>query len=285
MTLREALATGFSQFHADPRLQEDALRDAAHLLRHTLSISQATLLAHYDRVLTPEEEAAYRSFIARRLTHEPIQYITGEREFYGLPLRVNPAVLIPRNSTETLVEAVLDELKPQAGEVLRIVDVGTGSGAIAIALAHHLPSAQITALDLSPEALEVAVSNAALNALDHRIRFLVSDLLSVVSGEPAFDAVISNPPYIPTTYRDRLHPQIRDYEPEVSLYGGPAGLDIYRRLIPQARAALAPNGLLALEIGHRQRQGVLDLLTDWDDVRLVNDLQQIPRVVLARRPE
>ena len=284
MTLREALAHGFSQFLASPQLRDSALLDAAYLLRHTLTITQASLLADYDRILTPAEQADYQSLISRRLTHEPVQYITGEREFYGLPLRVNPAVLIPRNSTEVLVEAVLEEMKPRANEALRIVDVGTGSGAIAIALAHHLPHAQLTALDLSPEALEVAASNAALNIVAGRIRFLESDLLTAVSEEPAFDAVISNPPYIPSSDRDSLHPQIRDFEPDVSLYGGLAGLDIYRRLIPQAKAALKPKGLLAMEIGYRQRDAILELLADWNDVRLVEDLEQITRVVITRKP-
>lgn len=284
MTLREALAHGFSQLLASPQLHDSALLDAAYLLRHTLKITQASLLADYDRILTPAEQADYQSLISRRLTHEPVQYITGEREFYGLPLRVNPAVLIPRNSTEVLVEAVLEEMKPRANEALRIVDVGTGSGAIAIALAHHLPHAQLTALDLSPEALEVAASNAALNIVAGRIRFLESDLLTAVSEEPAFDAVISNPPYIPSSDRDSLHPQIRDFEPDVSLYGGLAGLDIYRRLIPQAKAALKPKGLLAMEIGYRQRDAILELLADWNDVRLVDDLEQITRVVITRKP-
>lgn len=284
MTLREALAHGFSQLLASPQLHDSALLDAAYLLRHTLTITQASLLADYDRILTPAEQADYQSLISRRLTHEPVQYITGEREFYGLPLRVNPAVLIPRNSTEVLVEAVLEEMKPRANEALRIVDVGTGSGAIAIALAHHLPHAQLTALDLSPEALEVAASNAALNIVAGRIRFLESDLLTAVSEEPAFDAVISNPPYIPSSDRDSLHPQIRDFEPDVSLYGGLAGLDIYRRLIPQAKAALKPKGLLAMEIGYRQRDAILELLADWNDVRLVEDLEQITRVVITRKP-
>ena len=284
MTLREALAHGFSQLLASPQLHDGALLDAAYLLRHTLKITQASLLADYDRILTPAELADYQCLIARRLTHEPVQYITGEREFYGLPLRVNSAVLIPRNSTEVLVEVVLEEMKQHANEPLRIVDVGTGSGAIAITLAHYLPHARLTALDLSPEALEVAASNAALNTVAERIRFLKSDLLAAVSEEPAFDAIISNPPYIPSTDRDSLHPQIRDFEPEISLYAGLAGLDIYQRLIPQARAALKPKGLLAMEIGYRKRDDILELLADWNDVRLVNDLEQIPRVVLARKP-
>jgi release factor glutamine methyltransferase len=286
MTIREALATAFSQLYATPQLRKYALQDAALLLRHSLGISTASLMTNHDRVLTDEELSAYQAMIARRLTNEPIQYITGEREFYGLPLRVNSAVLIPRNSTEHVVEAMLEELKARsnAGEVLRIIDVGTGSGAIAIALAHHLPQSQVFALDLSGEALEVATANAELNGVRDRMRFVESDLLHAVAGEAAFDAIASNPPYIPSVDRDTLHPEIRDFEPEVSLYGGPLGLDLYRRLIPQAWVALKPNGLLAMEIGHGQRDAVKELLADWNDVRFVDDLEGIPRVGLARRP-
>jgi release factor glutamine methyltransferase len=284
MMIREALATAFSQFYASPPLRRYALEDAALLLRHSLGISAASLMTNHDRVLTPEELAAYQAMVSRRLTHEPIQYITGEREFYGLPLHVNAAVLIPRNSTEHVVESVLEEFKAQAAEPLRIVDVGTGSGAIAIALAHHLPHAQVTALDLSAVALVVAASNAELNHVAGRVRCLQSDLLSAVAEEAAFDAIVSNPPYIPIVDRETLHPEIRDFEPEVSLYGGPAGLDFYTRLVPQAHAALKPNGLLALEIGHGQRDAIELLLTGWHEVHFIDDLQGIPRVGLARKP-
>jgi len=284
MTFREALTHGFSQLYASPRLRNEALQDAVYLLLHSLAITRASLIADYDRVLTDDQLAAYQELISRRLTHEPIQYITGEREFYGLPMRVTPAVLIPRNSTEHVVEAVLEELKAGTGGPLRIVDVGTGCGAIAIALAYHLPDARVLALDVSPEALEVAAANAELNHVAERVRCIESDVLSGVADEAAFDAIVSNPPYIPTVERDSLHPQIRDFEPEVSLYGGPAGLDFYRRLVPEARAALKPNGLLTLEIGRGQRDAVAELLTEWNAVRFVDDLRQIPRVVLARRP-
>jgi release factor glutamine methyltransferase len=284
MMIREALATAFSQFYASPPLRRYALEDAALLLRHSLGISAASLMTNHDRVLTPEELAAYQAMVSRRLTHEPIQYITGEREFYGLPLHVNAAVLIPRNSTEHVVESVLEEFKAQAAEPLRIVDVGTGSGAIAIALAHHLPHSQVTALDLSAVALVVAASNAELNHVAGRVRCLQSDLLSAVAEEAAFDAIVSNPPYIPIVDRETLHPEIRDFEPEVSLYGGPAGLDFYTRLVPQAHAALKPNGLLALEIGHGQRDAIELLLTGWHEVHFIDDLQGIPRVGLARKP-
>ena len=279
---------------------------------HALGISRATLYADAGRILTPEEQAAYEHLILRRLANEPIQYITGEQEFYSLALQVTPDVLIPRPETEHLVEAVLSQLDPAAP--LQILDVGTGSGAIAIALAHHLPHAQVTATDIAPAALAVAATNAARHHVAARIRFVESDLLNSLgsislsgvaqnvngaveqpvlslSKEPAvlaapriaFDAIVSNPPYVSTVDRETLHPQVRDFEPANALFAGPDGVDIYRRLIPQAHAALKPGGLLALEIGHGQRNDVAHLLLDWNDLHFVEDLQQIPRVALARK--
>ena len=286
MTLCEALTRATQELDAHPHLRADAARDAAALLRHTLGISQAAMLADPGRELTQDQQAAYDAMILRRAANEPIQYITGEQEFYGLALRVTPAVLIPRPETEILVEAVLEEVK-RAGvqSTLRILDVGTGSGAIAIALAHNLPSARITAVDLSGAALKVAASNAARHGLADRIRFIESNLLEgLANGEDYFDVIVCNPPYVPAAERASLHPQVREYEPETALFAGADGLDIYRRLIPQAQAALLPNGLLAMEIGHGQKEAVASLLSGWNDVCFVDDLQQIPRIVLARRP-
>jgi len=282
MTLREALARATSELEASPWLRADAGRDALLLLLHTLGISRAAYLADTERVLDSARQAAYDSLIQRRLTHEPIQYITGEQEFYGLALRVTPAVLIPRPETEHLVEAVLAELDSQAA--LRILDVGTGSGAIAIALAHHLPHAHITATDISPVAHEVAAANAMRHDLAGRIRFVDSDLLQALPHNDFFDAIVSNPPYVPSADRDAMHPQVRDYEPAAALFAGADGLDIYRRLIPKARSALKPSGLLALEIGHGQRDAIASLLAGWNEIRFVDDLQRIPRVALARKP-
>ena len=286
MTLHKALTRATQQLDACPDLRADAGRDAACLLRHALGISQATMLADPARVLTPDQQVAYEAMVLRRAANEPIQYIIGEQEFYGLALRVTPAVLIPRPETEQLVEAVLGQVK-RAGlnSTMRILDVGTGSGAIAIALAYHLPSAQIAAVDLSSAALEVAAANAARHGLAERIRFLESDLLDALSdGETSWDVIVSNPPYVPTADRESLHPQVRDHEPAAALVAGADGLDIYRRLIPQARAALRPNGLLALEIGHGQKASIASLLSDWKELRFLDDLQQIPRIALARRP-
>ena len=283
MTLREALTAAAAQLAADEHLRASATRDAELLLLHTLEIPRTTLVAHANRELTPTQQALYEKTIARRLRHEPIQYITGQQEFYGLTLKVTPAVLIPRPETEHLVEAVLKLLPPN--QPLKIADIGTGSGAIAIALAAHLPQAAITALDISTEALAVAAANARDHNVADRIRFLQSNLLSALIHEgETYDAIVSNPPYVPTSDRDTLHPQVRNHEPPTALYAGETGLDIYRRLIPQAHNALKPTGLLALEIGHGQRADLTALLADWQNVSFINDLQQIPRVALARKP-
>jgi release factor glutamine methyltransferase len=284
MTLREALTSATRQLDASSGLCADAARDAALLLRHVLAISHAAQLAEPERELTTEQQATFDALILRRIANEPIQYITGEQEFYGLTLRVTPAVLIPRPETEHLVEAVLAELN--LAQSLRILDVGTGSGAIAIALAFHLPNAQITAVDLSAAALEVAAANTARHALAGRIRYLKSDLLDAFPPDEApFAAIVSNPPYVPAADRASLHPQVRDHEPAAALFAGPDGLDIYRRLIPQARAALQPNGLLALEIGHGQSEAIASLLSGWKELRFLDDLQHIPRIALARKPQ
>lgn len=289
MTIRQAVQDAARRLAQDENLRESATRDAELLLLHTLTLSRASLLAYPERDLTPAQHQAFENSLERRLRHEPIQYITGQQEFYGLLLRVSPAVLIPRPETEHLVEAVL-ELLP-ADQPLRIADVGTGSGAIAIALASHLPHAALTALDISPEALAVAQANAAEHGLADQIRLLQSDLLAAVQNETSaesqeglFDAIVSNPPYIPLSDRDTLHPQVREHEPTSALFAGETGLDIYRRLIPQAWNHLKPNGLLALEMGHGQRDDLAHLLDDWDQVSFIDDLQRIPRVAVARKP-
>jgi len=295
--VREALTRAAGQLAAHPDLRPTAVADATVLLMHSLGLDRAALIAHPERPLTREQLAAIQRLVERRLRFEPIQYILGTQEFYGLALKVAPAVLIPRPETETLVEAVLthfhnpvphssqhhrDEWNPPRN-LLRIADIGTGSGAIAIALAHHLPQAQITALDLSLEALKIAEENAQTHAVADRIRFLESDLLAAVATEPPFDAIVSNPPYIPASDAPTLHPQVREFEPAQALFAGPQGLDIYARLIPQAFALLKPNGLLALEIGHGQRDAIAALLAGWHDIEFLADLQQIPRVAIAKR--
>ncbi|SNS27054.1 [protein release factor]-glutamine N5-methyltransferase [Granulicella rosea] len=281
ITVEEALRRGVSQLSARPELRETALQDAALLLMHTLGVTRATLVAHPERRFTTEEQVAYQAMLQRRVVFEPLQYILGEQEFYGLPLKVTPAVLIPRPETEHLVEAVLARLPKD--KPVRIADIGTGSGAIAIALAHLLPLAEVAALDLSPAALSIARENAIRHGVQDRIRFIESDLLAAVAGE-RFDAIVSNPPYIPSADRETMHPQVTEFEPAGALFAEDDGLAVYQRLIPQAAQSLEPSGLLAMEFGFGQRDAIAELLSGWDAVGFIDDLQGIPRVALARWP-
>ncbi|MGC1293467.1 MAG: peptide chain release factor N(5)-glutamine methyltransferase [Alloacidobacterium sp.] len=277
VSLHQALTSGtdkLSGITAQPR------RDAELLLLHVIQRDRAYLLAHPDAVITPEEEAQYYEWLRRRAAHEPIQYIAGEQEFFGLTFSVTPDVLIPRPETEHLVEALLARVPHD--RPLRIADVGTGSGAIAVALAHALPLARLTAVDVSEAALTIARRNAETHRVADRVRFLKSDLLSAVAGK-RFDAVVSNPPYVAEADRASLEPQVRDYEPASALFAGPTGLDMYERLIPQAFEALRPGGWLLMEIGLGQSDAVARLLSGWDNVSFLEDLQGIPRVACARR--
>lgn len=278
MTLAAALDQGTERL-ARLAQRPSARRDAELLLMRAAGIDRAFLLTHPDAALTPEQLATYNQWIDRRAQHEPVQYITREQEFYGLPLRVTPDVLIPRPETEHLVDAALERLPHN--KPVTIADVGTGSGAIAIALAHALPLASLTALDTSSAALAVALHNAERHHLANRIRFLESDLLSAVASE-TFDAVVSNPPYV--SELEVLEPQVYNFEPHAALFAGCTGLEIYRRLIPQARQCLKPNGWLLMEIGHNQRDAIASLLTGWTAITFVSDLQGIPRVAIARAP-
>ena len=256
--------------------------DAILLMSYVLRRDRAFLLAHPEAELTPEQAVQHEALLARRMRHEPMQYILGEQEFYGLRLRVTPAVLIPRPETEHLVEAVLERLQRDCE--LRIADVGTGSGAIALALAHALPLAQVDALDISPEALMVAAENARALGLENRVRFLQSDLLEAVK-EQRYDCVVSNPPYVASG--EELEPQVALWEPHRALFAGPDGLDVYRRLLPAAAAQLGPGGLLALELGAGQMEALRELFAEdprWEpNLVFAADLQCIPRVALVRR--
>jgi release factor glutamine methyltransferase len=253
------------------------------LLLHVLGKDKAWMMAHSEEGLSREQAARYMESVERRYQGEPIQYITGATEFYGLPFRVTPDVFIPRPETEHLVErAIALAARLQSP---RIVDAGTGSGAIAIALAHHLPNAAITAIDLSAAALTIARENAELNGVSDRIRFLEGDLLGPVAGQQ-FDIVVSNPPYVPLRDHGSLAVEVRDHEPALALFAGGDGLDNYRRLIPASFAAIVPGGHVALEIGYGQSPAIGELLTasGFSEIEFVPDLQDIPRVASALRP-
>jgi release factor glutamine methyltransferase len=253
-------------------------RDAEVLLAHVLRCDQAALLTHPERLLSPAESDQLENFLKRRLASEPMQYITGSQEFFGLLFEVTPDVLIPRPETEHLVEAALEHI---GREAVRILDVGTGSGAIAVSLAHARPQSHVTAVDLSPAALEVARRNAQRHAVLDRVTFLQSNLLAALDGAD-FDVVVSNPPYI--AEGEVLEPQVSNYEPHPALYAGPTGLEVYERLIPEARKVLKPGGWLLLEIGFGQQPAVEALLRGWRSVSVVHDLQGIPRVLQAQAP-
>jgi release factor glutamine methyltransferase len=282
MTLREWFNRGEAQLLSG--LHPDrARRDAETLLLHATGKNRAWLLTHLEDDFAGCTAIRYAGLLDRRQRGEPIQYITGEAEFYGLPFRVTSDVLVPRPETEHLVEKVI-ELAPLFSKP-RIVDVGTGSGAIAIALAHERPNATVTAIDISESALAVARDNAERVGFADRIRFLQGDLLAPVIGEQ-FEFVVSNPPYVSIADRSSLAVEVRDHEPDVALFAGEDGLDIYCRFIPSAAAALIPGGYIALEIGHSQQPDIHRLLTiaGFKNIEFTSDLQGIPRVAVAQRP-
>lgn len=283
--------------------------NAELLLMFTLGCDRAYLYGHPERELTLEEQSRYEDALAQRAKGIPAQYITGHQEFWGMDLIVSPAVLIPRPETEHVVERVL-ELSPgrvsrtflsdrragtpaspqasvhveaRASSPVRIADVGTGSGCIALALAKELPEAAVHATDISSAALEVARANAARHQLGNRIQFRETDLLAGIETN-AFDFVASNPPYVGESEEDSVQLDVRKFEPRGAVFAGPNGTEVIERLIPQAQQALKPGGWLVMEISGTIAGRVRELLADWNEVRITNDLQGIPRVASARKP-
>jgi release factor glutamine methyltransferase len=269
------------------------------LLLHVAGRDRAWIYAHAEEILSAEAAEAYLALIRRRQVGEPTQYLTGKQEFWGLEFEVTPHVLIPRPETEHLIEVALDRLavrEVRAGRPSRlnghdvtIVDVGTGSGCIAAALAKELPAATIYAADVSGAAIEVAKRNAARLGFGERIQFMECNLLdglrgdSVASPTLRFDLVISNPPYISRREADALPIEVREHEPETALYGGEEGYELYGQLIPQAAECLKPGGLLVVELGYHSLPAVRPLLDDsaWHNISVTNDLAGIPRVLSA----
>jgi len=339
MKLREWLSHGESQL-ADSPHPDRARRDAETLLLHHIGKNRAWLMAHGDEEFAGCSSIGYAALLERRRKGEPIQYITGECEFYGLPFHVTPDVLIPRPETEHLVEKVLELtrtlgapglasetwettnpsqpgapgpshlgtgdstcLAHQSGapsiprslrngwetknsdSQLRILDVGTGSGAIIIALATQLSNATFTAIDISDSALAIAQQNATRNHVADRIRFIQGDLLSPVASE-RFEIIASNPPYVPNTDSALISIEVREHEPHVALFGGHDGFEIYRRLIPAAYSALVHGGYLVFEFGFSQQPDIESLLISagFDQIEFTHDLQGIPRIASACRP-
>jgi release factor glutamine methyltransferase len=288
MLLREALQAAIIRLTAEqvpsPRL------NAETLLMFTLNCDRAHLYAHPERELTPEEQSRYDETLAQRSKGVPAQYITGHQEFWGLDLIVSPAVLIPRPETEHLIETILPLARAIPHPV--IADVGTGSGAIALALAKELPNAEIHATDISPAALEIAEANAARLQLEfrasnqhppeRRIFFHDTDLLRGLDPG-AFDFVVSNPPYVGLAEEDEVQLEVRKFEPRNAVFAGPTGLETIAQLIPAAKAALKPGSYLIMEISGTIAGGVRALLAGWEDITITNDLQGISRVAMARK--
>lgn len=270
--------------------------DAEVLLAHVLGTRREHLYAHPERRLDAGEYAAYQAALERRLTRLPVAYITGRKEFMSLEFLVDENVLIPRPETETLVEAVIERLRGHEAEArdggggrapVIVADVGTGSGAIAVSIAWFVRHASLIAVDISPGALRVARENARRHGVEDRIKFLEGDLLSPLAGrglEGRIYAVVSNPPYLSRRMMASLPPEVAK-EPRVALAGGEAGLDFAQAILDGARAYLAADGFVALEVGHDQAETVRRLAVDefgYGGVDVIRDYAGVERVVIAR---
>jgi release factor glutamine methyltransferase len=258
---------------------ENARLEAEWLLCAALGLDRVGLYVNFEKPLLPHELAAFRTAVGRRARREPLQYILGTQEFMGMEFRVTPAVLIPRHDTETLIHEALN----RAGDAVQVLDMGTGSGCIAVALAKLMPETQVVAVDCSLEALAVARENGEANGVT--VRFISGSLFNPVAGE-RFDLIVSNPPYIPTADLAGLQPEVRDFEPMGALDGGAEGLDFYRIIIPAAAAQLNPGGWLMVEVGIGQAEAVQGMFTasGYNEIFTSCDPGSIQRVVGGRVP-
>ena len=273
MTIQTALLQGTQLLETDhipaPRLTAEVL------LSQALRQERVYLYAHPEEELTEVAWIHYGRHLHQRLQGKPTQYITGRQEFYGRDFRVTPDVLIPRPETEHLVEASIARIQPG----VKVLDIGTGSGAIAITLALET-AAHVTATDISPAALHIAQENS--RKLGAKVSFLTADL-STCFTDASFDLIASNPPYVPKTDQPALQKEVRDYEPEVALFAGPSGLEIYERLIADARRALRRGGWLLLELGYNSLDPVRGMFgPEWTEITVQPDLAGFPRVLAAR---
>jgi release factor glutamine methyltransferase len=288
MCVRDALRQGLQALRQSgvpsPELAAELL------LMYVLGCDRARLHSHPEELLTNQAAERYFNLIAERTTGKPTQYITGHQEFWGLDFEVTPDVLIPRPETERLVEAVLEIVRQRVPESIarcRIVDVGTGSGCIALALASELPEGEIFATEISPAALRVAGRNAIRLGLANRVRFREDDLLTSLLQEGCagiFDFVVSNPPYVGKDEMDWVQREVREFEPQIAWGGLGDGNEAYRRFFPQGQDALKPGGWVAVEIGYRKSESVMSLLgVGWIHAKLLPDLAGIPRVIIAQK--
>jgi release factor glutamine methyltransferase len=296
-TLAEQVTRAAHALRAAGVPDDDASRDAVRLARHVLGWDAATWLSRSRETGGHDFQESFDALVARRLTREPLPHILGVHEFYGRPFRVTADVLTPRPETELLVDAALAILDargarelPAAIPPLRVVDVGTGSGCIAVTLAAERPAVLVAATDASAAALGIARANARDLGVADRVAFHEADLLGDDHDEDdeidrPFDLIVANLPYVPEGDRASLAPEVARFEPAAALFAGADGLDAIRRLIPAAARALAPGGALILEVGIGQAATVSDLIAatgNFDAARTYDDLQGIPRVLNAR---
>jgi release factor glutamine methyltransferase len=261
----------------------DSRRESATLLAYAIGRDRTYVITHNNDSLVERQVESFRAFISRRVAHEPVQYITGHQEFFGLDFEVTPDVLIPRPETELIVEAALELLKDVKAPTF--ADIGTGSGCIAISLLHELTHARAIATDISAAALQIAQRNAERHGIADRLTLVESDCLDAVNQSESFDLVASNPPYVADNELATLQPEVRDYEPRAALFCGPDGLGIIRRLLIEAPRRLRPRRHLVFEIGLGQLEAV-ELLVDprtWTLREIRNDLQGIARTVVMEK--
>lgn len=284
VTVRQALREAMGRLQ---RMQVPSHALAAELLlMHAAGRDRTWLYSHPEALLDSEASQEFFKLVARRAEGVPTQYLTGKQEFWGLEFRVTPAVLIPRPETEHVVEVAIERIGEQRWrENLRIADVGTGSGCVAVALAHELRGAEVLATDISGAALEVARRNAERHGVSARVRFAECDLLDAATEEGRLDLIVSNPPYVARNLEAQLPPEVREHEPHQALFGGTTGTEMYARLIAEAAQRLGSGGLLVLEIGYGALETIRPILDHaaWKDVRVTHDLAGIPRVLSAER--
>ena len=260
---------------------DDPAKEARILLGHVLGCRPIEVLARYDDLPTDAERQQFRDLIKRRTDGCPVAYMVGSKDFFLLPFEVTPAVLIPRPDTETLVQAALDFLKAKPNPT--VLDLGTGSGCIAVSIAHQIKTARVTAVDLSAEACEIARKNAERHTVGSRVEVVCGDLFAALPSGATFDLIVSNPPYIAAGEIEHLELSVRGYEPRMALDGGPDGLAFYRRLASDAGRRLTPGGCLMAEIGWTQNDAVRGLFADgWRVLDSLKDMAGRWRVVRVK---
>jgi release factor glutamine methyltransferase len=282
-TLHERVTQATHALTAAGYNEAEAAVDAEVLARHALGWTREQMLVRWREPVPPDFEPRYATLLARRTHHEPVAYIVGHREFWGLEIAVTRDTLIPRPESELIVEETL-AAAPHLSEAPTIVDVGTGSGCLAVAIAHELRSAKLIGIDVSTAALDVARRNAITHGVADRITWLVASMLEAVTWP--VDLIVSNPPYVPLRDAATLQPDVRDYEPPVALFSGEDGLATIRALVTQARGRLRQDGWLIFEFGYGQANAVarlVDHANAWHLIRLRHDLQNIPRTAVLRR--